>query len=72
MTQPIEVLVGFLVDFEMLVPDVCLGVLGVELGGGFLYGCWFWQGLGIGGVAVTTVSFREIFLSTDSVCHVWV
>ena len=56
----------------MLVPDVCLGVLGVELGGGFLYGCWFWQGLGIGGVAVTTVGLREIFLSTDGVCHIMV
>ena len=72
MAQPVKVFVGFLVDFKMLVPDVGLGIFGVEFGCAGLFGYWFWQGFGVGGVAVTTVGFREVFLSTDGVCHIWV
>ena len=69
--QPVEVLVGLLIDLEVFVPDTGLGVFGVKFSCGFLCGYWFWQGLGVDGVAMTTVGFREVFLSTDGVCHIW-
>ena len=62
----------FLVDFKVLIPNMCLSVFGMEFGCGVWCGYWLWQRFGVGGVAVTTVGFREVFLSADGVCHIWV